>query len=111
MAKTINITDLLSNDKPVIQIGEKEYPVDNSVESVMRFEELAGASSSKDVLSAIEGALGAKAYKEIGINKMALPNLKVLMTAIMAANQDLSYEEAVARFQQSEKGRNVVRPK
>lgn len=102
MAKNINITELLSNDQPTIQIGDKQYAVDNSVQAVMKIEELAGDGGTKSVLSAIEAALGEIAYKEIGVAKLPVPNIKVLMIAIMAATQNLTYEEASARFQRAE---------
>lgn len=101
MAKNINITELLSNDQPTIQIGDKQYAVNNSVETAMRFEELANGGGTKELLAAIEGALGKEAYKEIGVAKLPLQNLKVLTIAILAATQNLTYEEAAARFQQS----------
>lgn len=101
MAKNINITDLLSSDQPTIQIGDKQYAVNNSVEAAMRFEELANGGGTKELLAAIEGALGKETYKEIGVAKLPLQNLKVLTTAILAATQNLTYEEAAARFQQS----------
>lgn len=95
---TINITDKFSKQQPSIQIGEKTYPVDNSVEAVLKFEELADGGT-KALLTAIETALGEKAYEEIGVIKMPIPDLKVLMIAMMAAMQEMTYEEAAARFQ------------
>lgn len=96
---TINITDKFIKQQPEIQIGEKLYPVDNSVEAVLKFEELAEGGGTKALLAALEGALGKKAYEEIGVTKLSVANLRVLMVAIMAAMQELSYEEADARFQ------------
>lgn len=96
---TINITDKFSKDKPSIQIGEKKYAVNNSVEAVMKFEEMAGAGSTKALLSAIEEILGKEAFVEVRVMKLSVPDIKVLMTGIMAAMQDLTYEEAAARFQ------------
>lgn len=99
MAKTINITDRLSSVQPTIKIGEKEYPVNDSMEAVMKFEELTG-SGNKGVIKAMEFALGAKAVKEIGVEKMSVSNFKVVTTALLAAMQGVSYEEAEERFQQ-----------
>lgn len=100
MAKTINITDKFSQEQPSIQIGEKFYTVDNSVEAVLKFEELADNGGTKALLSALESALGEDAYKEIGVPKLSVVNLKVLTVAMMAAMQGITYEEAAARFQQ-----------
>ncbi|MNW40122.1 hypothetical protein D3C74_172280 [compost metagenome] len=96
---TINITDKFKTEQPSIQIGEKSYPVDNSVEAVLKFEELAEGGGTKALLSALETALGKEAYKEIGVSRLSVANLKVLTVAMMAAMQDISYEEAAARFQ------------
>ena len=97
MATVINITNLLSNEKPVIQIGEKSYPVNDGVDAVMAFEE-AASKGAKGLLVALEGALGKGAYAEIGVSKMGLGNLKVLSTAVLAAQAGIPYEEATARF-------------
>lgn len=97
---TINITDKFKMEQPSIQIGEKAYPVDNSVEAVLKFEELSEGGGTKALLDAMETALGKEAYKEIGVNKLSVANLKVLTVAMMAAMQELTYEEAAARFQQ-----------
>lgn len=96
---TINITDKFSKEQPSVQIGEKSYPVDNSVEAVLKFEELSEGGGTKALLGALETALGEDAYKEIGVIKLSVANLKVLTVALMAAMQDLPYEEAAARFQ------------
>ena len=98
MAKIINISDKLSKDKPVITIGDKSYEVNDSMANVMKFEELAADSKSESMLKAIELSLGAEAAEEIGIKDMSITNFKVIITAILAAMQDVTYEEAEARF-------------
>lgn len=98
MSKVINITDKLNSEKPKIVIGEKEYPVNDDFESVLKFEELSAESTGQGLEKAMEIALGAKAAKEINIKKMSVANIKVLSIAVMAAVQGLSYEEAEARF-------------
>ncbi|PWV97437.1 hypothetical protein DFQ01_12181 [Paenibacillus cellulosilyticus] len=97
----INITDKLSTARPQIQIGDKHYDVNDSLESVFKFEELAAEGSTKKVLESITAALGEEAIEEIGVKKMSVANLKVLTTAVMAAMQGLTYEEADARFQRA----------
>lgn len=98
----INITDKLNSDKPKIRIGEKEYEVDDSLGTVFRFEELAGSGSAKGIKEAVEVALGVNAAEEIGVEKMSISNFRVLATAVMAAVQRISYDEAAARFQKAE---------
>lgn len=100
MAKVINITNLLSNEKPVIQIGEKAYPVNDGVDAVLAFEE-AASQGARGLLTALEESLGVEAYTEIGVAKFGLNNLQVMATAVLAAQAGVTYEEASARFQQS----------
>lgn len=108
MAKVINITDKLSNDKPKIQIGEKSYEVNNSMGAVFTFQELAMTSTKESLTKAIEMSLGKEAAKEIDVEKWSLENFKVLSTAILAAMQNIDYEEAEARFQKSEGKQKLV---
>lgn len=98
MAKTINITDKLSSEKPVIVIGEKSYTVNDSMETVFKFEELA-KSGNEGMQKAMKAALGEEACEEIGIGNLSVGNFKVLTTALLAAMQGSTYEEAEARFQ------------
>ena len=98
MAKTINITDKLSTEKPVITIGEKSYTINDSMETVFKFEELASAGN-QGMIQAMEMALGAEACEELNIKGMSVGNFKVLTTALLAAMQGSTYEEAAARFQ------------
>lgn len=101
MSNVVNITDKFAKeDKGSIKIGDKVYEVEKSVEAVLRFEEISDNGSVRGLLSAIEGALGKEAAEEIGIRQMGIPNIKVLMTGLMAAMQGVTYEEASARFQQ-----------
>lgn len=108
MSKIINITDKLSTEKPVIQIGDKEYPVNDSLSSVFKFEELSGANSSESMLNAVEISLGKKAVEELQLKEMSMSNFQVLTIAIMAAVQGVSYEEAEARFRKTEQSGTVV---
>lgn len=98
MSKVINITDKFSTDLPSIQIGEKQYPVNNGVSAMMAFEE-AATGGIAGILKALEGAFGKKAYKEMGIEDMSMGNIMVLSSAVLAAMMNITYEEANARFQ------------
>lgn len=98
MSKVINITDKLSDERPSLKVGEKEYPLNDSMETVFKFEELA-TTGNKGAMEAIKMALGEKAYKELKIEKLSVANFRVIMTAIMAAMQGMTYEETEARFQ------------
>ena len=106
MAKIINISDKLSTEKPVIQVGEKSYPVDDSLATVMKFEEQYGDGDIQGMLECVKVALGAKAYKEVAFEKMSFSNIQVWFLAIMAAMQGVDYEELESRFRQFKENTN-----
>lgn len=99
MAKVINITDKLSTAKPIIVINDKEYPVNDGMATFLKFEELANGSTLNSLVQAIEVSLGTAAVEELGVRNWSMDNFKVLTIAILAATQNLAYEEAAARFQ------------
>lgn len=99
MAKIINISDKLSSEKPVIQIGDKTYPVNDSLETVMKFEEMyTDGGDTASMLECLKLALGTKAYNEQKFEKQSFMNIQVWFFAVMACMQDLTYEEVEARF-------------
>jgi hypothetical protein len=106
MAKIINISDKLSMDKPVIQVGDKTYKINDSLETVMKFEESYGDGDIQSMLEGMKVALGEEAYDEVGFEKMSFTNIKVWFLAVMSAMQDVDYEEVEARFHQFTKTNN-----
>ena len=106
MAKIINISDKLSFEKPCIQVREKTYTVNDSLETVMKFEEVYGDGDTTSMLECLKVALGQTAYEELSFEKMSFKNLKVWFLAINAAMQDLTYEEVENRFHQFSKTNN-----
>lgn len=101
MSKVINITDKLSLSKPKLVIGEDEYDVNNSMETVLKFQELSVESTFNSMEKAITIALGDEGAAKLQVNKMSFENYQVLVIAIMAAMQGLDYEEAEARFRKA----------
>lgn len=98
MAKIINISDKLSHDKPCIQVGDKTYQVNDSLETVLKFEEVYGDGDTQSMLECMKVAIGAQAYKDLKFEKMSFKNIQVWFIAIMAAMQDVPYEELESRF-------------
>ena len=99
MAKIINISDKLSSEKPCIQVGDKTYTVNDSLETVMKFEEMYGdAGDTQGMLECLKLAIGTKAYNEMKFEKMSFKNIQVWFLAVMACMQDMTYEEIEARF-------------
>lgn len=104
MAKIINISDKLSFEKPTIQVGDKTYPVNDSLETVMKFEEVYGDGDIQSMIECLKVALGQEASEEIAFEKMPFRNIKVWFLAINAAMQDMTYEEVESRFHQFSEG-------
>lgn len=101
MAKIINISDKLSSEKPSIQVEDKLYKVNDSLETVMKFEEVySDSGDTQGMLECMKIAIGEKAYKELKFEKMSFKNIQVWFFAIMAAMQDISYEDIESRFRQ-----------
>jgi hypothetical protein len=98
MAKVVDITNRLSNVKPCIAVGDKQYIVNDGMDVVLKFQEL---QQSGNMMQAIELTLGKDAVKELDVEHMSIGNFKVLVIAILAAAQDTSYEEAESRFQKA----------
>ena len=99
MAKIINISDKLSMEKPIIQLGDKTYPVNDSLETVMKFEEVYDDGGDiQSMLECMKVALGAKACAEVKFEKMSFSNIQVWFFAVMAAMQGVTYEEVESRF-------------
>ena len=102
MAKIINITDKMDFDQPKLVIGGKEYDVQNSVKGVLKFDEELKDLSVDSFTASLTVALGEEAVKELKVTELSFPNLKILMIAVLALMQDMSYEDADARFQGTE---------
>lgn len=99
MAKIINISDKLSLEKPVIQVGDKTYPVNDSLETVLKFEEQYSDGDVSGMVECMKIALGEAVCEELNFVKMSFKNIQVWFFAVMAAMQDMTYEEVEARFQ------------
>lgn len=99
MAKIINISDKLSSGKPCIQVGDKTYTVDDSLQTVMKFEEMySDSGDTQGMLECLKVALGAKACQELKFEKLSFKNIQVWFLAVMAAMQDEDYEVIESRF-------------
>jgi uncharacterized protein (DUF697 family) len=98
MAKIINISDKLSFGKPCIQVGDKTYTVNDSLETVMKFEEVFGDGDTASMVECLKVALGEETCEELNFEKMSFKNIQVWFLAINAAMQDMTYEETESRF-------------
>lgn len=102
MAKVINISDKLSNEKTYIEIAEgKQYEVNKNYKNLMKATSMLQGENvdyAKAVVDAIELLLGKEARDYV--EDMTIENIVVIFKAVLAAAQDTSFEDIDARFQQ-----------
>ena len=97
----IDISSKLSHEPQTITIAEgKTYEVDCGAETMLKSQDLFKKDDSLDGLfKAIELLLGKEALEEIKGMKVKVADLKVIIIAIMAQVNEITYEEMEKRFQ------------
>ena len=97
----IDISSKLSHEPQTITIAEgKTYEVDCGAETMLKALDLFKKDDSLDGLfKAIELLLGKEALEEIKGMKVKVADLKVIIIAIMAQVNEITYEEMEKRFQ------------
>lgn len=97
----IDISSKLSHEPQTITIAEgKTYKVDCSAETMLKAQDLFKKDNSfEGLFQAIELLLGKEASKEIKDMKVTVRDLSVIIIAIMAQVNEVSYEEMEKRFQ------------
>lgn len=97
----IDISSKLSHEPQTITIAEgKTYEVDCGAETMLKAQDLFKKDDSLDgFFKAIELLLGKEALEEIKGMKVKVADLKVIIIAIMAQVNEISYEEMEKRFQ------------
>jgi len=101
MGRIIDISSRLDTSKPILKVGDKEYPVNNTLETMVKMEELmTDMGNIAQCEKAIEIALGAKAAKELNVIKRSFNDFKIIIAAIMALIQDTEdIDKILNRFQ------------
>lgn len=97
----LDISSKLSHESQTITLAEgKTYEVDCGAETMLKAQDMFKKDDSLDGLfDAIELLLGEEALKEIKGMKVKVNDLKVIIIAIMAQVNEISYEEMEKRFQ------------
>lgn len=97
----IDISSKLSHEPQTITIAEgKTYEVDCGAETMLKAQDLFKKDDSLDGLfRAIELLIGKEALKEIKEMKVKVTDLKIIIIAIMAQVNEITYEEMEKRFQ------------
>lgn len=98
---SLDISSKLSHEPQMITVAEgKTYNVDCSAETMLKVQDLFKKDESFDGLfKAIELLLGKEAKKEIQEMKVTVKDLSIIIIAIMAQVNEISYEEMEKRFQ------------
>lgn len=100
----IDISSKLNHEAQTITIAEgKTYEVDCSAKTMVKVQDMFKKDDSLEGLfKAIELLLGKEACKEIESMKVKVTDLKIIITAIMAQVNEISYGEMEKRFQEQQ---------
>lgn len=105
MSKAYDISTKLTNERPKIKIAEdKIYEVDNRKNTILKMQQMLQETNIDDLDfldEAIEMLLGEKAAKELGEMDLTIKNYQVIFIAIVAAIQEIEYEQAEAMFRKA----------
>lgn len=102
MAKHINLTEKLSNEKPSITINGKEYEVNDEKSNVLAMNSMIKSGEFDEIElfgKVIESGLGKKSAKEIDAMKLRFVNYQKIAFAIIACMNDEDLETVEERFQ------------
>jgi len=105
MAKTIDITSKLTNERPKLKLtDELEFEIDNRKNTVLKVEKLLndeGSASIAVIDKVLQEFLGKEAVKEIEKLDLPFSAYQTIFTAVMAGAMGEDYETAEARFQEA----------
>ncbi len=105
MARIIDITGKLTNEKPVIRISDDlQFEVNTSKNAVIRVQTIINDNLSDIELmdESLKILIGEEAYKRLDELELNIADYKTVYTAVMACINNESFEDAEKRFQ----GRN-----
>lgn len=104
MARNIDLSNKLSNDRPTIIIGGNTYTVNDEKTNVLLMnEELKKGESASEVIDkTISLLLGKKALKEIDEMGLGISQYTIIFYGLIACVNDISIEEAQERFRQQQ---------
>lgn len=103
MAKHIDLSNILSAEKPTIKIGDKTYTVNDEKSTVLAMNsKIAKMDEIKAVDAAIEMLLGKDNAKEIETLHLSMSSYKELFFALVACVNNEDIEVVRNRFQKSQ---------
>lgn len=102
MAKTIDISGKLTNERPLLKLGEgKEYPIDNRKNTVLQAQTIMESSEANELDKAgqvLELLLGKEAADEINASDLTFADYQMVFVATLAGALGEDYETVEARF-------------
>jgi len=107
MAKTIDISSKLTNERPKLKLAEdKVYEIDDRKNTVLVLNQKIAESDMNDpkkLDEVLELLLGKKAIKEIGEMSLSFADYQTIFIAVMAGALGEDFETVNARFQAARK--------
>src|SRR5690606_26902818 len=105
MSKVYDISAKLTNERPKIKLAEdKIYEVDDRKNTILKMSQKIQNADIDDrefIDEMIEMLLGEKAAKEIDEMNLSIKDYQTIVIAIMAAIQEIEYEQAEAMFRKA----------
>jgi len=105
MSKIIDISAKLTDERPKIKIAEdKIYEIDDRKNTILKMNQKMQSADTDNIEfidEMIEMLLGKEAAKEIDEMDMSFSNYQAIMIAIIAAIQEIEFEEAEALFRKA----------
>lgn len=104
MAKVIDITSKLTNEKPRIKVTEDfEFEVNVSKNAVIKMQSIIGDDKSDVAImdESLKIFMGEKAYSRLNKMDLSVSDYKTVYIAVMACINNESFEDAEKRFQKN----------
>ncbi len=105
MSKVIDISAKLTNERPKLKLAEdKVYEIDDRKNTILKMYQKmqdANIDSIEFLDETIKMLLGEKAAKEIDEMNLSIKDYQTIVIAIMAAIQEITFEDAEKLFRQS----------
>ncbi|MEF9917679.1 MAG: hypothetical protein RR310_07295 [Eubacterium sp.] len=100
MAKVIDITSKLTNESPIVKIGDKEYKAETRKNTVIKvYEKMESSNGSpQDICEVIELIIGKEAIAQINKMNPTFGDLRMIFFGVLAAATDDELESVIERF-------------
>ena len=105
MSKIYDISAKLTNERPKLKLAEdKIYEIDNRKNTILKMQQKLQEADIDDLAfldEVIEMLLGEEAAKELSEMDLSIANYQTIFITIMAAIQEIEYEQAEAMFRKA----------